>query len=68
MNAFAALVARDVALATRRGGEAALTLGFFVITIALFPFVVMVKINVLAGARVFDINNIRYIVDINLNI
>lgn len=38
MNAFAALVARDVALATRRGGEAALTLGFFVITIALFPF------------------------------
>jgi heme exporter protein B len=38
VSPFATLVRRDVALATRRGGEAALTLGFFVITIALFPF------------------------------
>ncbi|MBN33389.1 MAG: heme exporter protein CcmB [Rhodospirillaceae bacterium] len=38
MSVFWALVRRDVALAVRRGGEAALTLGFFVITIALFPF------------------------------
>jgi len=38
MNGFAALVRRDLALATRRGGEAALTLGFFVVAIALFPF------------------------------
>jgi heme exporter protein B len=38
MSAFAALVRRDVVLATRRGGEAVLTLGFFVITVALFPF------------------------------
>jgi len=38
MSAFAALVRRDMALAVRRGGEAALTLGFFIVTIALFPF------------------------------
>ena len=38
MSAFLALVRRDVALAVRRGGEAALTLGFFVVTISLFPF------------------------------
>ncbi len=37
MSAFVALVGRDVTLAIRRGGEAALTLGFFVVTIALFP-------------------------------
>ena len=38
MNALAALVRRDVALAVRRGGDAALTLGFFVVAAALFPF------------------------------
>ncbi len=38
MNAFLATIARDLRLATRRGGEAALTLGFFVVAITLFPF------------------------------
>ena len=38
MSAFLAIVARDLRLATRRGGEAALTLGFFVVAITLFPF------------------------------
>jgi len=38
MNAFLAIIARDLRLATRRGGEAALTLGFFVVAITLFPF------------------------------
>ena len=35
---FGALVRRDVALATRRGGDAALTLVFFVVAVAVFPF------------------------------
>lgn len=38
MSAFLAIIARDLRLATRRGGEAALTLGFFVVAITLFPF------------------------------
>jgi heme exporter protein B len=38
MSAFLAIVARDLRLAIRRGGEAALTLGFFVVAITLFPF------------------------------
>jgi heme exporter protein B len=38
VNAFLATIARDLRLATRRGGEAALTLGFFVVAITLFPF------------------------------
>lgn len=38
MSAFWTLVRRDVALAFGRGGEAALTLGFFVATVSLFPF------------------------------
>lgn len=38
MTAFVALVRRDLQLATRHGGEAALTLGFFVVAVALFPF------------------------------
>ncbi len=38
MTAFAALVRRDLALATRRGGDAALTLVFFVVAVAVFPF------------------------------
>jgi heme exporter protein B len=38
MNAFLAIIGRDLRLATRRGGEAALTLGFFVVAITLFPF------------------------------
>jgi len=37
MSAFAAIVARDVRLAFRRGGEAALTVMFFLIAVALFP-------------------------------
>jgi len=38
VSGFGAIVGRELRLATRRGGEAALTLGFFVIAIALFPF------------------------------
>ena len=37
MSAFAAIVARDVRLAFRRGGEAILTVMFFLIAVALFP-------------------------------
>lgn len=38
MRAFGALVLRDLALATRRSGEAGLTLGFFIVAAAIFPF------------------------------
>ena len=38
MTTFGTLVRRDLALATRRGGEAALTLVFFVVAVAVFPF------------------------------
>ncbi len=38
MRGWLALVRRDVALALGRGDEAALTLGFFVVAVALFPF------------------------------
>ena len=38
MRGLAALVARDAALALGRGDEAALTLGFFLVAVALFPF------------------------------
>ena len=38
MRTFGALVRRDIALATRRGGDAALTLVFFVVAVAVFPF------------------------------
>lgn len=38
MTTFGALVRRDIALATRRGGDAALTLVFFVVAVAVFPF------------------------------
>ncbi len=38
MTTFGALVRRDLALATRRGGEAALSLVFFVVAVAVFPF------------------------------
>jgi len=37
MSAFAAIIARDVRLAFRRGGEAILTVMFFLIAVALFP-------------------------------
>ena len=37
MTAFAAIVGRDVRLAFRRGGEAALTVMFFLVAVALFP-------------------------------
>ena len=35
---FGILVRRDLALATRRGGDAALTLVFFILAVAVFPF------------------------------
>jgi len=38
VTTFGALVRRDIALATRRGGDAALTLVFFVVAVAVFPF------------------------------
>ena len=38
MNGFGALLRRDIALAFRQGGAGLLALGFFVITVALFPF------------------------------
>ena len=38
MTTFGALVRRDIALSTRRGGDAALTLVFFVVAVAVFPF------------------------------
>lgn len=38
MNAFFALVARDLRLALRQGGDAALVIAFFVLTVVLFPF------------------------------
>ena len=38
MSAFLALVRRDIQLAARRGGEATMTLAFFVVTVSLFPF------------------------------
>jgi heme exporter protein B len=38
MNAFATLVARDLRLAFRQGGDAAMVIAFFVLTVVLFPF------------------------------
>ncbi len=38
MTTFGALVRRDLALATRRGGDAALSLAFFVVAVVVFPF------------------------------
>lgn len=38
MTTFGALVRRDLALATRRSGDAALSLVFFVVAVAIFPF------------------------------
>ena len=38
MTTFGAVLRRDLALATRRGGDAALTLVFFVVAVAVFPF------------------------------
>lgn len=37
MNAFLALVARDLRLAGRQGGAATMAVSFFVVTVALFP-------------------------------
>ncbi len=38
MSAFRRLVLRDLRLALRQGGDAAMVVGFFVLTIVLFPF------------------------------
>jgi len=38
VNAFFLLVARDLRLALRQGGDAAMVVGFFVMTVILFPF------------------------------
>jgi heme exporter protein B len=38
MSAFRLLVQRDLRLALRQGGDAAMVVGFFVLTIVLFPF------------------------------
>lgn len=38
MSAFLTLVARDLRLAFRQGGDAAMVIGFFVLTVVLFPF------------------------------
>lgn len=38
MSAFRRLVARDLRLAFRQGGDAAMVVGFFVLTVILFPF------------------------------
>ena len=38
MSAFRILVARDLRLALRQGGDAAMVVGFFVLTAILFPF------------------------------
>ena len=38
MSAFRLLVARELRLALRQGGDAAMVVGFFVLTIILFPF------------------------------
>ena len=38
MNPFGRLVQRDLALALRQGGDAAMVLAFFVLTVILFPF------------------------------
>jgi heme exporter protein B len=38
MSAFLTLVGRDLRLAFRQGGDAAMVIGFFVLTVVLFPF------------------------------
>lgn len=38
MSAFRLLILRDLRLALRQGGDAAMVVGFFVLTIVLFPF------------------------------
>lgn len=38
MNGFGLLVARDLRLAWRQGGDAAMVMAFFVLTVILFPF------------------------------
>jgi heme exporter protein B len=38
MSAFLILVGRDLRLAFRQGGDAAMVVGFFVLTVVLFPF------------------------------
>ena len=48
MNAFTAIVVRDVSLAFRRGGEALLTIMFFLIAVALFPLGIGPEPEVLA--------------------
>jgi heme exporter protein B len=38
LSAFLALIARDLRLALRQGGDAAMVIAFYVVTIVLFPF------------------------------
>ena len=48
IRTFAAIVARDVTLAVRRGGDAATVVAFFVVVVTLFPFGVGPEPNLLA--------------------
>ncbi len=48
MSAFRRLVARDLRLALRQGGDAATVVGFFVLTVVLFPFGVGPEAELLA--------------------
>ncbi len=48
MSAFAALVGRDLRLALRQGVDAAMTVLFFVVAVALFPFGVGADAEILA--------------------
>jgi heme exporter protein B len=48
MNAFRLLVARDLRLALRQGGDAAMVVGFFVLAVTLFPFGVGPEAELLA--------------------
>lgn len=48
MSAFRLLIARDLRLAFRQGGDAAMVVGFFVLTVILFPFGVGPETELLA--------------------
>ncbi|MBM3568470.1 MAG: heme exporter protein CcmB [Alphaproteobacteria bacterium] len=48
MNAFAAILARDLRLSWRQGGASLLTVGFFLVTAALFPLGIGPERDVLA--------------------
>ena len=52
MTAFRLLVHRDLRLALRQGGDAAMVVGFFVLTVVLFPFGVGPEAELLARIAV----------------